>query len=375
MAFNIFSKQKKRYDNAGAPDMISQPVRSADKAVPRKKGFTHYTETHSHFFAPRDEIQTSPFRFGHGNGNGFYEPILPVMPHNEQIMGGNGHGTAEKSVKHHNKGSSGVSAGQSHAENTPADSGSEIYGSGQDASKGSFEDYYNRLLEALQSYGVNLSLPTLDEIYSQLEAFLRPAVDNAIEGRKDYGDAVLAELDADAYARGMGSSSYLSSMKYREYEDIARDIAALESDYGAELAGYIYDAAAELNDIQIQLSKAMLASSGIGRHYGHGGHGHSHGSDGDAGQSGGDEPEPSGTTFGQYQIYFECISDSETENFFHSNDPYWVELRSQMGIDLTEEEYQYLIDTYDTYGTGGSGHAGPAPKVPGGNGSWYHTPY
>ena len=33
-----------------------------------------------------------------------------------------------------------------------------------------------------------MSLPTLDELYSQLSAFLRPSVDAAIENRRRYGD-------------------------------------------------------------------------------------------------------------------------------------------------------------------------------------------
>ncbi|HAY19587.1 MAG TPA: hypothetical protein DCY17_01950, partial [Clostridiales bacterium] len=40
--------------------------------------------------------------------------------------------------------------------------------SGNDSSSDSFEDYYTRLLETLHGYGVALTLPTLEELYSQL---------------------------------------------------------------------------------------------------------------------------------------------------------------------------------------------------------------
>ncbi|MBR5949487.1 MAG: hypothetical protein IKZ82_12705, partial [Clostridia bacterium] len=117
---------------------------------------------------------------------------------------------------------------------------------------GSFEDYYSRLIAALHSYGIDMALPTLDELYNQLSSFLRPSVDAAIEGRQRYGETVMAELDADAYSRGMGSSSYLSSMKNREYDDIANDIASMESSYNSTLAEYLYNASNELANIQAQ---------------------------------------------------------------------------------------------------------------------------
>ena len=379
MAPNIFSKKKKRYDSTDMPKMFSEPGKAADRpaAKPAEKGFTRYTGDRTSGFAHRDEVYAEPFR--PKPGNGYYEPILPVMPHDEEFQFSYIKDNAGRPGKHRRKSIPDdpyALPGQSYAvKNDRNDSGTgePVTGPREEASENSFEDYYNRLLEALQSYGVDLALPTLEELYGQLESFLRPGVDAAIEGRKDYGDTVLAELDADAYARGMGSSSYLTSMKYREYEDIARDIAALESNYGAALAEYLYDITAELNDIQVQLSKAALAGQS-GSHSGHGG-GHGHGSGGSgSGENGSsqEQPEPSGTTFGQYQIYFECLTDSEIENFFHSSDAYWADLRNQMGIDLTPEEYQYLIDTYDPYSTD---EPKPAPKVPGGNGYWYHTPY
>ena len=132
------------------------------------------------------------------------------------------------------------------------ESGNAAAANGYDA--GSFEDYYSRLISALHSYGIDMALPTLDELYNQLTSFLRPSVDAAIEGRQKYGEPVMAELDADAYSRGMGSSSYLSSMKNREYDDIANDIAAMESNYNSTLAEYLYNASNELANIQAQFA-------------------------------------------------------------------------------------------------------------------------
>ncbi|MGN0825463.1 MAG: hypothetical protein ACI4NK_03555, partial [Christensenellales bacterium] len=118
-----------------------------------------------------------------------------------------------------------------------SDEGNENSGTG--SSSDSFEDYYTRLLETLHGYGVALTLPTLEELYSQLEQFLRPAVDSAIDNRREHGETTLAELDADAYSRGMGGSTYLSGMKRREYDAVAADIAMLEANYNAQLAKYL----------------------------------------------------------------------------------------------------------------------------------------
>lgn len=52
----------------------------------------------------------------------------------------------------------------------------------------------------------------------------------------------MAELDADAVARGMGSSTFVSSMKAREQSKAESDIAYLESEYAALLAERIFDA-------------------------------------------------------------------------------------------------------------------------------------
>ena len=110
---------------------------------------------------------------------------------------------------------------------------------------------YASLIETLNRYGISFDLPSLSSLYSQLSAFLRPSVDAAIEDRRSYGDYTLAELDADAYSRGMGGSTYLSSMKMREYDSIARDVAKLESNYDSKIAEYMYNAQTALNEMKL----------------------------------------------------------------------------------------------------------------------------
>ncbi len=167
--------------------------------------------------------------------------------------GSGGYAQAGHANYHSGEGTSGEGSADNHGGNTGGGNTGGGNMGGYDA--GSFEDYYSRLIAALHSYGIDMALPTLDELYSQLSAFLRPSVDAAIAGRQRYGETVMAELDADAYSRGMGSSSYLSSMKNREYDDIANDIAAMETNYNSTLAEYLYNASNELASIQTRFAE------------------------------------------------------------------------------------------------------------------------
>ncbi len=191
--------------------------------------------------------------------------VKPIRPHYSE-MGGGGVNTASggsanggffdaqaQSSQSDGASAQHMSSGGGHYQQKGGEGGDAAPTGGYDA--GSFEDYYSRLISALHSYGIDMALPTLDELYNQLSAFLRPSVDAAIAGRQKYGETVMAELDADAYSRGMGASSYLSSMKNREYDDIANDVAAMESNYNSTLAEYLYNASNELASIQAQFAE------------------------------------------------------------------------------------------------------------------------
>ncbi len=245
---------------------------------------------------------------------------------------------------------------------------------------GSFDDYYNRLISALHSYGISMSLPTLDELYSQLSAFLRPSVDAAIENRRRYGDTAMAELDADAYSRGMGGSSYLSSMKNREQDSIARDIAQLESGYTSTLAEYLFNASKELQSIQAQFAAMQLQHSYdmqklyAQQHYqqqhsSSGGSSHSVGAQAGGGSAQtGENPytdEEYAANYSAYMVYFECISERERYDAFHSNLGYWAEIREDMRRCLTEEAYEQLRALYDPSYSGSGHHSGRGSRPDG----------
>lgn len=73
-------------------------------------------------------------------------------------------------------------------------------------------------------------------IRAELRDALRPGVDAAIERRRELTQENMAELDADAWARGMGRSTYVTDMKDRQMDEEAEDIAEMEAAYSAALA-------------------------------------------------------------------------------------------------------------------------------------------
>lgn len=359
--------------------------------------------------------------------------VKPIRPHYSEMGGGAvSMASGGSAGGGYGAGGSGIFSSQPQSGQSGANAAANGAGSVYDAPRsgaggasapsggydaGSFEDYYGRLISALHSYGIDMALPTLDELYSQLSAFLRPSVDAAIAGRQKYGETVMAELDADAYSRGMGSSSYLSSMKNREYDDIANDIAAMESNYNSTLAEYLYNASNELANIQAQFAamnrqhelemqrqlqqqayenerlrrqqefeaeqerlrrayeqerlrsqqefeRAMReAASGGSRGSGSGG-GKSTKPKMDkpgAGRSTGgavaytDTGTGSDANYHNYTVYMNTLSTSDRSNVFNSNSAYWTAIRDELRRNLSPAQYERLRAAFDPNYSGGGG--------------------
>jgi len=70
---------------------------------------------------------------------------------------------------------------------------------------------------------------------SAIAKALRPGYDQAIRTRQSQAATNRASIDADAAARGMGSSTWVTDAKNRQNDAAARDIADLEGDYSAQL--------------------------------------------------------------------------------------------------------------------------------------------
>ena len=250
----------------------------------------------------------------------------------------------------------------------------------------SFDEYYQRLIETLRGYGIELELPTLEELRDQLSAFLRPTVDEAIAGRRRRGETALAELDADAYSRGMGGSSYLSSMKNREGDAVERDVASLERGYTATLAQYLYNASNELAGIQARFAQMrreqeyQLARQREQQRFEREmqqrreqhdremqylrmrGYGSSGGAGADGENGSGDAETPLKLTakeyranYNTYSVYMEYLSEQDRYDVFHSGSDYWRAVRDDMHRCLTPAAFSELMRRYDPGYSGGNG--------------------
>ena len=114
---------------------------------------------------------------------------------------------------------------------------------------------------ALNVPSISVSVPSKAELKEDISSYLRPGVDLAISKRRAAGETAKAELDADAVSRGMGASTYLSSMKEREDDDVQSDISIMEAQYTATLAERIAAALEKYQSmsLQAQLQNAQYA--------------------------------------------------------------------------------------------------------------------
>ena len=115
--------------------------------------------------------------------------------------------------------------------------GSDAAGSASDEDV--LTDYINQMYTRFAPQEVAYDTRDEAEIRSSVAAWLRPSYDQAIANRQEQTRANKANLDADAIARGMGASTYVTDVKNRQQNAEASDIASLESDYGATLAKYV----------------------------------------------------------------------------------------------------------------------------------------
>ena len=104
-----------------------------------------------------------------------------------------------------------------------------------------YSEAYQRIFSSLPKQTITPTEITLDaktreSIANDVSAYLRPYYDMAAQERQQTAVQSRAELDADAYSRGMGSSTWLSDKKSRESQAAASDVAGIYSQYGAALS-------------------------------------------------------------------------------------------------------------------------------------------
>lgn len=233
---------------------------------------------------------------------------------------------------------SSASTESSLAEQLAALLGNALSGSGGYANTGGYAN----------AGGVSVQAPDYDSLVELFEAYLRPTYDRAIENRHQAAQTSMAELDADAYSRGMGASTFVSSMREREQDDMNSDIAMLETEYASALSERLYEAMAAYSKLKLEAdiynAENALSASGTGRSTG-GSSGRGSGKTASAG---------SGTGMsGKVKFGFdECksllgkFSTSERYDFFMSGDPYWKQMRSEMIEAIGRDRFEYLKDSY-----------------------------
>ncbi len=135
----------------------------------------------------------------------------------------------------------------------------ERYANANSMSK--FQEYYDTIMGALNVPSISVSVPSKAELKEDISGYLRPSVDLAISKRRAAGETAKAELDADAVSRGMGASTYVSSMKEREDDDVQSDISIMEAQYTATLAERIAAALEKYQSmsLQAQMQNAQYA--------------------------------------------------------------------------------------------------------------------
>lgn len=245
-----------------------------------------------------------------------------------------------------------------------------------------FDGYYQSVYGLLSTAPVTVNAPSYEELYELYSAMLRPDTDAAIDARNQAAAANMAELDADAYSRGMGSSTFVTSMHGRELSTASSDIAQLEAQYASTLAAQLMNAMNEYNrmSLQAQMFNAQLDSdarsdaysaafnaygTGRGRFSGTGGivfspSGSLSGSSGSSGSSHGSGSSGSSgsgsMSLASCTSYLNMLSPTDRANFFHSDDPYWAARRNEMMSSLGAQQYAYLCSLYS--GTGGNSGGG-----------------
>jgi hypothetical protein len=124
----------------------------------------------------------------------------------------------------------------------PGNGGGGSHGGSSAPDIPSFESLFRKMLERYVPETVEFEPVSEEVLRDTIGNWLRPAYEQAIQNRRERTERINAELDADAWSRGMGESTYLTDVKERQREGEARDVDTIESNYAATLAGELYNA-------------------------------------------------------------------------------------------------------------------------------------
>lgn len=228
-----------------------------------------------------------------------------------------------------------------------------------------FESLFEEMLKQYLPETVEFTPLSEDVLRETIQNWLRPAYEQAIQNRRDQTQRINAELDADAWSRGMGASTYLSDVKERQYRGEQRDVDTLEGNYASTLAGHLYDAMKEQQNKKIEVDEfnaeqinharelAVKAARELYEAYlaankrrGSGG-----------GKSGkgkslfeqvyaASEKNMPKTNYGTAEQLLGRMSPEERRRLYNQNDPKYLKLRSELTYSLGRDGFSSLKRRY-----------------------------
>ena len=127
-----------------------------------------------------------------------------------------------------------------------------------------YEGYYNDLSSRLmQDIGtVDYQPQSIGTLKSELQKIIRPSYDKSIQTRQQNTRSNRAAIDADAAARGIGSSTWVTDAKQRQLNNEARDIANINSDYNAALYSALMSRLADQDQLSMAAQQANMNARG-----------------------------------------------------------------------------------------------------------------
>ena len=137
---------------------------------------------------------------------------------------------------------------------------------------GSYEDYktylgdlYKDVLKKTQT--INYTPRSDGQLKAMIQGYLRPGLDKNIAQREQQGRMNNSAVDADAAARGMGGSTWLTDMKNRQNNAVSSDISGLRSDYTTNLFNSLMSKISEqdANMMQVQQFNANAKNKALDR--------------------------------------------------------------------------------------------------------------
>lgn len=222
-----------------------------------------------------------------------------------------------------------------------------------------FDGYYNAIKSSLSVPAITVKAPSREEVSSMWSGILRPGTDAAIEKRNRAAQEDMAELDADAVSRGMGGSSFVTSVKARELEEAQDDISDMEAQYGAVLAERIYDTLSQYDQMSLSAQQynaeaaasaaktaLSMASDWYSQYLAQQSAAAKQKSSGSSSSGSSGASKKSRLSTADYTEYVRNLTSSQQRLLFNSSSEYWSSRRDEIYSALGSTLYDSLKKRY-----------------------------